>query len=183
MLDEYSAMNLLAKHFREKNIPQLHKLNNEITRGVVNSENKNMLKIGILAYVFSQILERPRFFENVNWNKFNERIYTYIDASLDALKKKNYQLFNKILEDVKYEVLAMDKTTRRFVLNLFETASIKTAGNLYFSGYSVSKAAEMADVDKLELVRYLGSTVAHDTEEFKTLSIMERIKNAKELFK
>jgi hypothetical protein len=142
-----------------------------------------LVKLGVLAYVFSQILERPRFFENVNWSKFNERLYTYIDAALDTLRKKNYQMFNKVMEDIKFEILAMDKDTRRFILNMFETAGIKTAGNLYFAGYSVSKAADMVDVDKLELVRYLGSTVAHDTEDFRTISIMERIKNAKTLFK
>ena len=115
-----------------------------------------------------------------SFNKLLSKIH-YRDKLEKLIKNSLPKLNNGDFEGVISEIDQFDQQNSFFEGSLIEKAKVKIASRLYSSGLSLSQSAELVEVRVSELLDYVGVTKIHD--ETKTISAMERLKIAREVFR
>lgn len=156
----------LIKYIKEKNVMRLRELSNNAIEQVVLTENKNLVYISLISYAFSKLLSKPHL-EKKQWQILQKHVMRELE------KKEKLEL---ILKEIIQDVSRFDISTGNYLLDLIEKARIKQASRIYAMGLSLGRAAYLTEVDKEQLLAYVGATKIHDRPFTKSKTVKERYK-------
>lgn len=166
----------------ENNPSELTTLSNMTIHNASVNQDKDSISIAVLIYSLSKIYQRENYKEKRSWDLFNRSVLKGLNMALDAIQTNNYEGYDRVLVAFFKLIDKLDRSLKKYVKNVFESAKITKASRLYEHGLSLGRTADLLGITQYELMNYTGSTGIADVEENKTRSIAERIKLARQLF-
>lgn len=180
LLDSVREVN---QAFRKKDINVLRAVSDALTKEAILTEDKEMMDLSIVAYSLAKILEKPHYSEYTKWVEFLRNVSSHLYDGAVALEKGQKAELGRMLNLIITEIAAVDEEMKRFTQKLIEKARIKKAAQIYGYGFSLGRAAELAGIEKGKVLGYVGKTMAHEFETFRTMSIAERLEHARTVFR
>ncbi len=166
--------------FKVNNSNALRPLIGDISAEALRNEDKALLDIGLLAYSFSKFLEKPYIVESPEWKQFVSEMLVDLKQAEDYFKKNKVEAGTALLDSVVQHTENLSASLGRFIHSAVEKARIKAATQIYAHGASLGKAAEFTGASKKDLAGYIGATKL--SEKYSTISVKERLANARKLF-
>jgi hypothetical protein len=164
-LDEKEELiNQVKVSFVKKQLYNLKELAERASEIALVDKDDKMIKLAIVSYAFSQMIEKGHFINSSDWSIFSDKMIEKISNVDDE----------KIMQEVLSEIWEFSEKNGRFVTNVVEKARLKVGTQLYAHGASLGVAAFMAKIDRNELLSYI--SVTHLNEKYITLSVGERLK-------
>ncbi len=151
-------------HFAKR---ELHKLKEDAALSsrlaLEERGDEEMLHLAILSYALAQMVEKGHFINSSEWMQFSEKIV----SQLALLKDENK------LQAILSLIWDFSEKHGRFVTNVVEKAKLKVGTQLYAHGASLGLAANLAHIDKNELLSYISAT--HLNEKYVTMPVSQRL--------
>lgn len=166
----------LQQAFDEADFIKLRHIGKKAIEKAALSNDKTYSKISVLSYSLGKISGKEHIAANPDWRIARKQISRLLDDAVQKLKGKDVGAFEKDLEELIHKVSIVDENLGNYFVNIYDKAKIKMASSAYALGLSLSKAAELTDADKKQVLEYIGRTKMHD-EEGITHGIADRLKN------
>lgn len=170
----------IKKAIDAHNANSLRDISTECTLQLALTREKNFFYSGLIAYALSKILVKPRYGKHAP--PLLRKVRVSIDHAMGAARVDNEKDTTKALETAMFAISELEKIDRRFVHNVIEKGRTKIAAVLYAEGMSLDSAISLTGAQRHEVMNYSGQTMMADRFG-KTLSVHERMKKARELFK
>ena len=161
-LENYTAR--MRKELQKEDLMGLRKLANETIKDAALQNSSLLAKIAVLAYALHKLLTKEHVVENHFWLEKKLAISETIGKAEQELKEKNLQKFERELNSVTVNLRAVDKELGVYVQSAYDKARVKYAADAHYYGISLAQAAELLDVPKDDLQKYIGYTKQHDME-------------------
>ncbi|MFH0835402.1 MAG: hypothetical protein V1881_03600 [Candidatus Micrarchaeota archaeon] len=175
-----SHVRKLRKDFADRNIVSLRDSAADLARDSLLFDDYALLDLSLLSYSLSKFLEKPYILENKAWKKFSDNVLGDLDKCTALLSKGKEDDADKLVHHLIKSAESLSASLGRFVSSTIDKARLKAAAQMYAHGASLGTAAERCGVDKRILGGYVGST--HIPDKYETLSVKERLENAKKIF-
>ena len=175
-----SNIRRLRKDFGDRNIVSLRDSAADLARDSLLFDDDALLDLSLLSYSLSKFLEKPYILENREWKKFSDDVLDDLDKCAALLSKGKEDGADKLVHHLLRRVEDLSASLGRFVSSTLDKARLKAAAQMYAHGASLGTAAERCGVDKRILAGYMGATRIPD--KYETLSVKERLENAKKIF-
>ena len=167
---------------RDRDSTELKKISDlSITEASVFQEEESV-SLAIIFYALSKIVDRTP--------KETEYQSTKLDRIINRLEKIEILLKNKRIEEIKksikeiFDIIQeMDDKIPMYIQEIIEKARVTKGTKIHEQGIALGRAAELLGISQWSLMRYVGNTVMHDKEEPAKISVMQRIKFTKSLFR
>lgn len=143
-------------------------------------QEKAFFYTALIAYALSKIMTKPRYGEHVP--PLLRKAGRALEAASAAAKEGRTQDVEKALEGALGAISELEQIDRRFVHDVLEKGRTKIAAMLYAEGLSLETAVSLTGAQRYEVMSYSGKTMMADRFG-KTLSVRERMKKARALFK
>jgi hypothetical protein len=170
----------IKKAIDAHNANALKDISTECTLQLALTQEKHFFYSGLISYALSKILVKPRYGRHAP--PLLRRVRASLDHALGAARVDNEKDTNKALETAMFAISELEKIDRRFVHDVIEKGRTKIAAVLYAEGMSLDSAIALTSAQRHEVMSYSGQTMMADRFG-KTLSVHERMKKARELFK
>lgn len=158
----------LVKELRialEKRNPYiLRELSDQCADAAFITQNQDEINVGIISYSFHKILLKRHYH-----SKFGELLE-------NANRKINTGNLEGLMEDIKQ----FDKQYGFFQGNVVKKARIKLGARFYTRGMSLSRAAELVEVNVSDILKYSGGTQISEKTDGAT--VRERLEVARKIF-
>lgn len=158
----------LVKELRtalEKRNPYiLRELSDQCADAAFITQNQDEINVGIISYSFHKILLKRHY-----QSKFGELLE-------NANRKINTGNLEGLMEDIKQ----FDKQYGFFQGNIVKKARIKLGARFYTRGMSLSRAAELVEVNVSDILKYSGGTQISEKTDGAT--VRERLEVARKIF-
>lgn len=174
----FECLDKLSKAFDRRNVRDLREVMNHCTGKLVTEEQHAYFLLALIAYILSKIIQKPRYKDP----KIFKRIESSLSDAIAFAKVNNTSALNDRLEKLLMDIAEMEKIDRRFVTNVVEKGRTKIAALLYAQGISLDRSIALTGARKQEVLSYTGKTMMADRFG-KTLSAVERLKNARKILK
>jgi len=174
-------MQLIQDWFKLNESMKLRQLSNSTIEEAALNSDKVLGEISLIAYSLHKLLSKPHIVKSKNWNKVKLNILNSLNKSINFLKKKNFDQFEKELDRIALNVSSIDSRLSNYIQNIYEKARIKQASRAYGFGLSLSQAQKLTNANKKDLLNYIGITRIHEKVKAKK-GINERLKALKEVF-
>lgn len=162
-IEEFVSRTSTALKSREIN--DLREISHLCSEEATVKQDAKTIKIALITYCFNKLLSKVHY---------RDKVDKLVDQSIEKLGQGD-------LDGVLNAVEEFDRKYSFFEGSLIEKARVKIASRLYSSGLSISQAAELLNVGVSDLLDYVGVTKVHN--EVKTMTAVERLKIARNLFK
>lgn len=170
----------LLTYFGRRDIVALKQLGGDAAEDAFAFHVPCMVNVSIVAYALGKFLEKPYLLHNPSWKDFESQAKNELGQSLALMRQQQVgracDSFGRLIK----EIDGLSRDLGRFAIGAVEKARIKAATQIYAHGASLGKAAEMTGANKQELSRYIGATRIAD--KYNTLSVSQRLENAKSIF-
>ena len=167
----------IQQAFRDFDIKKLRELTNKCEKNILNDEHL-FFSLALLSYTLSKILQKSRY--------KNERFYQSISVQLSRgvqfAKNRDEISLIETVQKILELIVEYDEIEKRYVINLIEKGRTKIAASLYAQGLSLSRVINITGAQKQEVLNYAGKTVMSDRAG-KTITVKERLRNAREILK
>lgn len=174
----FQSVDRLNKAFSKRDSHELREVMNFSTERLVTEEQHAYFLTALIAYILSKMSQKPRYKDPKMFNK----IQNSLKNTLSLAKQNNTSALNDSLDKLLQDITEMEKVDRRFVTNVVEKGRTKIASLLYAQGLSLNRSLSLTGARKQEVLDYTGKTVMADRFG-KTLSVSERLKNARKILK
>jgi hypothetical protein len=154
----------LRSALENKDPYKLRELSDQCADAAFITQNQDAINVGIISYAFHKILLKRHYH-----SKFGELLET-------ANRKLNTGNLESLMDDVKQ----FDKKYGFFQGNIVKKARIKLGARLYTRGMSLSKAAELVEVNVSDILKYSGGTQVSEKTDGAT--VRERLETARKIF-
>jgi len=158
--------------FLQGDISMLRNLSDEILAKGAIEENKELVKLAVIAHSLAKILEKKYYRrEKKLWRDFVNRV-------VEGLKKAGKNV--KGLEEIENAIIELDREHGRYTDNVLHLSKVRRGSTLYAWGLSLGVASKLVDVPEHEILSHTGKTKMVD-EESVSKSASERLKEAEEV--
>lgn len=165
--------------FRKRNQKELRKLDDVLLKKAAKDFSKSLLEFAVITYVLSKITSKPRFLAKERKKEITN-VEDSLKSAVDLLDIGEEALIIAAFKKVENAIFALEKTDRRFMVDLVSKGKLKAAATLYAQGISLGLSSEMTGMEKQDILEYAGRTMMFDrVKEERT--IMERVKSARRL--
>ncbi len=168
---------------KENDVLKLRDLSNQTIHNSSIFQDENAITIAVVMYSLSKIFERSSYKEYKDWK-------TFYQITLESLENAEKHLLNNDIKNyqssIKQILNIIDKLSshlKKYVQEVIIEAQIAKGSRLYEHGISIGKTSELLGISKWELMEYAGKTGIYDMEENISMSIEERVKFTRGLFK
>ncbi|MFA6489112.1 MAG: hypothetical protein WCT52_00350 [Candidatus Micrarchaeia archaeon] len=172
---------LIADALRNHDVRAMRRINDRCIEETAIKFGTNTYLFALITYILSKIISKPRYFTQEKSKASVAKILADLKLCETHAKSANYSSLEKCQNKVIAEIEKMDEKDRRFVKGILQKGRIKIAATLYAQGISLGNAAEIAGIDKRELLLYAGQTMMFDRLKEKK-GIEERMKDLREIF-
>ena len=174
----FECLNRLKKGFDKRDAHELREVMSLSAGKLITEEQHAYFLMALISYILAKITQKPRYKD--------PKIFRNIEVSLgNALvhaKLNNTSALNHSLDVLLAGITELEKVDRRFVTNVVEKGRTKIAALLYAQGISLNRAMTLTGARKQEVLSYTGHTMMADRFG-RTLSALERLKNARKIVK
>jgi hypothetical protein len=132
--------------------------------------------------VLAKMIEKPRFWRYEEWKNIIFSIEDSLKRCIELCDTQDKGEINRIVKNIIELLGYVDKRDMRFINSVVEQGIIKIGSTLYAQGISLGNAAFLSGARKEDISQYAGGTLISDRFG-KTLSISERIKNVRPVFR
>lgn len=168
---------------KNNNILQLKELSNQTIHSSCILQHRGFILIAVLLYTLSKIIERRAGYDIENWNKFIKKFNTNLDYVIVALRKDNFQLYERELERTRKTIESISKEFKENIKEVLRQAQINKASRMYEHGISLEQTSKLLGITQWELSEYVGKTGIPDVKHAITLNVKTRAQMAMEFFK
>jgi hypothetical protein len=176
-LEMLKCIIMIQEAFRDFDIKKLREITNKCEKNILIEEHL-FFSLALLSYTLSKILQKSRY--------KNERFYQSITIQLSRAVQfaKNGDEVSLVgaIEKILDIIVTYDENEKRYIISLIEKGRTKIAASLYAQGLSLSRVITITGAQKQEVLDYSGKTVMSDRAG-KTISVKDRLRNAKEILK
>jgi hypothetical protein len=164
----------IIKNLKNYNLNKLHRLDeNLLEQGIIHN-NKDMIELTLVTYCIRKVLSKKHITHNMEWENIKEKIIFKLNKAKE-LYGKNINKYRSTIKDLLNLINNTDELLGYFITNLVLKSKIKLASSAYGYGLSLSKSADLFDVNKDDVMNIIGSTKIPD-EDDQIKSIKERVK-------
>lgn len=168
---------------KDEDTIKLKKLSDQTIHTASISQDPDNIAVAVIIYSLSKIIERKENYKTKpGWNKFYENLVSYIDSSINALKKNNKKEFRVCLKSIRNSINKLSGKLKIYIKDVFNKASINKASRIYEHGISMEKTASLLGITMFDLASYAGQTGISDVPLSRTSNVKNRIKLAMEMF-
>ena len=168
---------------KENNAVKLRDLSNQIIHNSSIFQDEDAITIAVLEYSLSKIFERTDYKEYNDWKIFYQITIENLEKAEKELTNNNIQNYRNAIKQILNVINKLSSDLKRFIKEVIEKAQIAKGSRLYEHGISIGKTAELLGISKWDLMEYAGKTGIYDMQESVSMSIQDRIKFTRELFK
>jgi hypothetical protein len=144
-------------------------------------QDKESVQVAVIMYALAKIVQRAET-DPSYWQKIHESIEKEFYDAEEFLEKSNdkgyYDAIKKILQDIGQA----DDMLRKYIEDVLGKAKIVKGFNMYDSGVSIGRSAELLGISQWELMSYAGKTKVIDIYKEGIIPIKERLAYAKKIF-
>jgi len=160
---------------------QLKILSNQTIHNAGLYQDSNSISLAIIMYAFSKIFKEK---ENGSQQcqKMIDLILNKIHKAIENLKQQQDVKYEATIKEIFQTLSKLDKKFGLYITNVISQAKIKKASKVYEHGISAGRVAELMGVSQWELMSYLGKTKITDIMPLMTITSIQRLKNAREIF-
>ena len=170
----------IKKAIFSQDAQRLKDISMECTSELALTQEKNFFYSALIAYALSKIMIKPRYGRYTP--PLYKRVAKELDIAANAVNTGHPVDARKALENALFAISELERIDRRFVNDVIEKGRTKVAAVLYAEGLSLDTAISLTGAQRNEVVDYSGKTMM--AYRFgKTISVRERMKKARELFK
>jgi len=177
ILSILSGIIKILKVKEEKDIAEIKELSNHTIHNASIFQDEDSISIAILIYSLSKIIERKQ--GELNYNN----ILNLLKGAYDFLNKNNIDNYRKTIRKLFSFISTVDTKLKLYIEEVINQAQIKKGSKLYEHGISLARAAEILGISQWELMFYIGKTKITDAYEVELISLKDRLKYARSLFK
>ena len=172
----------LRKAFKSRNIRKMKDLVNRLTKDLLVFQDKIYLHVAVLSQVLAKTMQKPRYWVYEDWKGFLEFTDQELERCIEACERRRKKEVTRRCKGILQRVKGIDKKDARYINDVIEHAKVKIGATLYAHGMSLGTAAFLSDAPRKEIQAYAGRTLIPDRFG-KTLSISERLKHVRRLFR
>ncbi len=184
--EEYSnILNILRKSYNailNRDTVLLRELSNHTLHASSILQDEDAVSIAVIIYSFSKIFER-NYSEYKDWDKFYTSIKEGLKKAIKNLENNNIQEYELTIKQIISDIDKLDAKLRDYIKIVFDSAKIHKASRIHEHGISVGRTAELLGISEWELMEYVGKTGISDVPLSRTMSINERMKLMRSIFK
>ena len=158
---------------------QLRTLSNNLIEVAMSTEDQRVVDLSLISYTFSKMITKPHLVETKDYENFKKKLISVFIKQME--KNDTKKEMAHMLDDTIDLIIDFDQNEGNYAINIIEQARIKQASRLYALGLSLSRAAEITNVNKNELLNYVGLTKIHERPFTQSKKITERYKIAKQV--
>jgi len=174
--DLVESTNKIRTAFERNDLVKLRQLSNNLIEEAALKSDKVLAQLSLISYSLQKILSKPHIVEAGKWNKIKLTIISCLQKASMHLKKRNFNEFEKELDNISDKVFEVDSSLGNYVANVYEKARIKQASRAYAFGLSLRQSVSLTDANEKDLLSYIGGTKIHDREkEFKGLKERKKL--------
>lgn len=162
---------------------KLKELSNQTIHTASIYQDSDNIAVAVLIYSMSKILERKRFQQYRNWNKFFSSFILCLNRAINALETGQDDYFRTQLRCIRAQISGLGGNLRRQIQDVFRKAEINKASRIYEHGISMQQTAKLLGISLWELAEYAGTTGIGDVNLSITLPEKMRIKIAEDIFR
>ncbi len=171
-----------GKLLSDKNISLLKELSSRTIHSASLGDADD-IAVAVLIYALSKIYERSKYRKYKDWPKFSKLCEKNIEQAVTALKKNDIEGFRESITNIRKSITSLTGNLKTYSKEVFEKAKINKASRIYEHGISLEQTAKLLGITVWELADYIGKTGISDVDLSVTLSVGERMKMAKDMFK
>ncbi|MCD4666623.1 hypothetical protein K8R47_02330 [archaeon] len=146
-------------------------------------QEESFITAAVITYSLSKIFERTDYTKYSGWNKFYETTEKSLKGALFALENNNEINYQRNLKQILEVIAQLDSKLKKYIQQVIEQAQVARGSRLHEHGLSLGRTAELLNIDKWELMEYIGKTGISESEESLTLDIEKRLRIARSLFR
>lgn len=177
-----TLMNEARKALKKHDSLGLRKLSNKAISIAAVENDAFYASLSVVTYALSKLLSKPHVLRSELWPNFIRGMSKRINQAIVYAKENNIQAFRDVLESLEKDIEKFDKEVGNYLHTLVEKAKVKQASRAYGMGLSPGQAASLTGADRIELLKYIGTTKIHDRIESVAKSVKDRLKAARRLF-
>jgi len=171
-------LDYMARALEKRKAHHLRKITDECVKQFLVNEDRDCIRIAIISYAFSKLLEKPRY--RIKLKDLYDTMICRINEAKDEYRNGRVHEFRDKLHEMETFAETIEESDRRYVKKLFDKAKLKVGSNIYASGFSLSYACSIAGIEKQEMLDYYGKTYASDRMNEK-VNLQSRLKYIEEL--
>lgn len=170
----------IKKHIETRDIQGLKDITTECSLELALAQEKSFFYTALIAYALSKVMTKPRYGRHAP--VVLRKVGKSLDAASAAAQAGRTAEMEKALENALLAISELEQIDRRFIHDVLEKGRTKIAALLYAEGLSLETAVSLTGAQRYEVLNYSGKTMMADRFG-KTLSVRERMKKARSLFK
>lgn len=186
MADDVNILKILIKvhdAMENRDYVRIKSLSNKIIEHASAHQNPDLISVAVIIYSLSKMIERESYKNEKNWDKFYGSFCKNIMDMILELKRNNVEGFRREVDENRKLINGLSGKLKLYISDVFRRARINKANMIYDQGFSMEKTAHILGVSIWELSEYTGQRIHGNENLAVTMSIQERVKIAKEIFK
>lgn len=177
-----AEMKKLYQYVKSRNIRGLRELSNVFTDDLLIYQDSIFLDLALCSLVLAKTIEKPRFWKFDDWKRIIFSIEDSLKECIERCDEHDKRGMEKVIKRILAALTSVDRKDKRYVDSIMTQGRTKVGASLYAHGLSLGKASYMSGASKNAILKYSGRTLISDRFG-KTYSMMERIKNVREVFR
>ena len=167
---------------KQGDIVKIKNLSNQTNNTASRTQDPDNITVAVIVYSIGKILERDKYREYPEWNRFYKNIVFFINEIINSLEENRDEKLKKNLGYIRKEINNLSGKLKKYIQDVFRKASINKASKIYEHGISMEKTAKLLGISMFELASYAGQTEISDVPLGKTLDTKKRIKLVIDIF-
>jgi hypothetical protein len=156
--DRKKVIDLIQQYFTSQKHIKLKQISNNLAEDGALAGNKELVYLSFIPYILYKILTQPHILHSSSWKLDKEKI----QSRLDEMEKISHTEWIEEIRNFKSLFRNSNKEMYYYIKNMLQKARVKLAARIHESGFSVNKARELTDVDRISLQRYLAESKPHN---------------------
>ena len=171
------------KAVKEDNVVKLRNLSNQTLHNSSIFQDENAITIAVVMYALGKIFNRSSYLLYKDWKVFYKITLESLENAEKKLINNDEKGYHENIKQILNVINKLSSNLKRYIQETIEEAQVAKGSRLYEHGISIGKTAELLGISKWELMEYAGKTGIYDMKENISMSIQDRIKFTRGLFK
>jgi len=152
----------LVLAYKTKDVRGLKNINHDCTMAMVLQNDPEFLNIGILSYMFSKIFAKPKFWKQGKMSQAMNQFRNYMDKLTIYSKRDDSLSIDRTVKAMITLLETLESQDKKYIRSLEDSARLKMGSRLYAQGLSLGSASHKVNINKKEIIEFVGKTMMAD---------------------
>jgi len=154
----------------EKDFSELKELSNHTIHSASEYKDEDAIITSIIIYSLYKVCSGKKGIKKQE----QEKVIAHLKVLIASLKKDNYKEYNKTIKQLTALIKKLDKEYSLYVGELFVKAKLVKGAMMFKHGLSLSYVSSLLNINKWDLMSYVGKTKYTEIKE--DIPLSERVK-------